>query len=300
VLVVRRHSIRAAIIDLNGDVVIEVERFRTDQIVTIEDMRRTLANLIEVSPLSLLAIGIDSPGAISGGVIVDSLQLEMHEVDLREQLAAVAPCELYLINDADADALREYSLDSPEDGSLFLLALGVGVGGAFVLGGDPYRGPRSLAAELGHVRVDFAEDALECTCGRRGCLERLTALPQLLGLDDESLAASDNPTALELPSSPEGLERVALATQLMARMLITVCTAVNIRIAVIGGGAPRLGPEFLAALQRDCDALRPVGTDRLVLRYATGAVLLPFRGAAEHALRQSLGVRWGSPAPATT
>lgn len=294
VIIVRRHSVRAAVLDLEGNVVVEVERFQTGDVVTVDDMSGMLERLVAAAPLNLLAIGIDSPGAISEGVILDSVQLEMHDVRLREQLADLAPCELYLINDADADALREYSLDPPVDGNLLLLALGVGVGGALVFGGNPYPGPRSLAGELGHVRVDFTESAPLCTCGRRGCLERLTALPRLLELDDENLAASDNPAALALPSSSAGIDRVALATQLMARMLVTVCSAVNIRTVVIGGGAPRLGDEFLAALQRDCDALHPVGTERLVLRYATGAVLLPFRGGAEHALRQSLGVRWGS------
>lgn len=299
VIIVRRHSIRAAVVDLNGDVVVEVDRLQTPRVVTVDDMGRMLERLVEAAPLQLLAIGVDTPGAISEGVILDSVQLEMHDVRLRERLSDLAPCELYLINDADADALREYTLDPPADGNLFLLALGVGVGGALVLGGDPYPGPRSLAGELGHVRVDFADDAPLCTCGRRGCLERLTALPHLLELDDDQLAASDNPAALAIPSSPAGITRVELASQLMARMLITVCAAVNIRTAVIGGGAPRLGDDFLAALQRDCDALHPVGTERLVLRYATGAVLLPFRGGAEHALRQSLGVRWGShPLPA--
>ncbi|MGV8882733.1 MAG: ROK family transcriptional regulator [Rhodoglobus sp.] len=294
VMIVRRHAIRAAVIDLNGDVVVEIERFHTGELVTIGDILTTMTRLIDASPLPFLAIGVDSPGAIAQGVILDSVQLKMHDVHLQEELASIAPCSVYLINDADADALREYSLDPPEDGNLFLLALGVGVGGAFVLDGDPYPGPRSVAGELGHVRVDFAEDALECTCGRRGCLERLTALPQLLELESEDLAASDNPATLELPTSPEGIKRVELATQLMARTLITVCSAVNVHTAVIGGGAPRLGAEFLSALQRGCDELHPVGTERLTLRYARGAVLLPFRGGADHALRQALGVGWVS------
>jgi hypothetical protein len=40
--------------------------------------------------------------------------------------------------------------------------------------------------------------------------------------------------------------------------------------------------------------LRPVGTDSLRLRYATGAVSLPYQGGAEHALRQALGVQWSA------
>jgi predicted NBD/HSP70 family sugar kinase len=295
VIIVRRHSVRAAVIDLAGDVVVEIEPFRTTGVIDIDAIESTLSRLCEATPLSLLAIGIDSPGAIANGVILESVQLDMHGVRLTERLSATAPCELYLINDADADALREYTLDPPEDGNLFSLSLGVGVGGAFVLDGASYSGPRSLGGELGHIRVDFADDALECDCGRRGCLERLTALPHLLGIDDENLVAPENDAELTLPSSLDAVSRIDLAAQLTARMIVTMCAAIRVHTVVIGGGAPRLGSAFLASLQRTCDELRPVGTKRLELRYATGAITLPYRGGAEHALRQALGVRWSAP-----
>jgi hypothetical protein len=75
-------------------------------------------------------------------------------------------------------------------------------------------------------------------------------------------------------------------------MIVTVCAAIRVSTVVIGGGAPRLGDAFLSSLQRNCDELRPVGTNGLQLRYATGAVTLPYRGGAEHVLRRALGVRW--------
>jgi predicted NBD/HSP70 family sugar kinase len=299
VIVIRNHSVRAAVLDLAGTVVVEIEAHRTEGLVDLAAIEATLARLIAATPLSLIAIGIDAPGAISDGVILESVQLDMHGVRLTEHLSALSPCELYLINDADADALREYTLDPPADGTLFSLSLGVGVGGAFVLDGDSYSAPRSHAGELGHIRVDFADDAPVCDCGRRGCLERLTALPRLLGVDDENLVDEylvdpENDGPLTLPTSPEAVARIDLAAKLTARMIVTVCTAMSVTTVVIGGGAPRLGEAFLASLQANCDELRPVGTDSLRLRYATGAVSLPYQGGAEHALRQALGVQWSA------
>jgi predicted NBD/HSP70 family sugar kinase len=291
VIVIRRNSVRAAVVDLVGDVVVELEPYRSSGRVDLAAIEAMLARLVAATRHELLGIGIDAPGAIAEGVILESVQLDMHGVRLTEILSASAPCELYLINDADADALREYTLDPPQDGNLFSLSLGVGVGGAFVLDGDSYA-VRSHPAELGHIRVDFADDALECDCGGRGCLERLTALPHLLGVDDEQLVAPENDVALSLPTSPDAVERIDLAAQLTARMIVTVCAAFRISTVVIGGGAPRLGEAFLSALQRNCDELRPVGTHGLRLRYATGGVTLPYRGGAEHVLRRALGVKW--------
>lgn len=287
-MIVRRHSIRTAVLDLEGNLLTELPRLQSATVMTVDDMRAALIGLVDAAELPLLGIGIDLPGALSDGVIIKSIQLQMHNVPLTELLADLAPCPLHLINDAHADALREYSLDPPDDETLFSLSLGTGVGGAVILGGAPHSGPRSLAGEIGHVRVDFSDDAPQCICGRYGCLERLVALPRLLDLDDDRLVDSDNASAFDLPDSA----RTARASQLMARALIMVCATVDARTVVINGAAPKLGPAFLSALQTNCDALSPIGTEPLKLRYATGAVELPFRGAAEHVLRQTLGITW--------
>jgi predicted NBD/HSP70 family sugar kinase len=287
-MIIRHHSIRAAVVDLEGTVLHEIPRILTPLVVTLEDIRAAVSALVAESRLPLIGIGIDLPGALLAGHVVESIQLRMHDVYLTHELADLAPCPIFLINDAQADALREYSLDPPGDETLFSLSLGIGVGGAAILGGEPHSGPRSRAGEIGHVRVDFSDDASQCDCGRFGCLEQLVALPRLLDIDDERLVDSDNPSVLALPVNA----KTTLASQLLARALILVCATVDARTVVINGAAPRLGPEFLAALQADCDALTPIGTELLRLRYATGAIELPFRGAAEHVLRKTLGVNW--------
>ena len=287
-MILRHHSIRAAIVDLEGTVVLELPRVVTPDVVTVDDIRAALVSLVEASELPLIGISLDLPGALSAGVVVKSIQLRMHDVHLVDELADSAPCPIHLINDAHAEALREYSLNPPIDETLFSLSLGTGVGGAVILGGEPHAGPRSLAGEIGHVRVDFSDTASKCNCGRYGCLEQLVALPQLLDLADDGMLDADNPSALELPANA----KTALASQLMARALILVCATVDARTVIINGSAPRLGPAFLEALQANCDELSPIGTELLQLRYATGAIDLPFRGAAEHVMRETLGVNW--------
>ena len=292
VLIVRKRWIRSAIVNLEGDVILELPRFSTEGVVSTRNVRDAVVKLAARTPLPLLAIAVDLPGALSDGVVVESIQLNFHDEHLAANLTEIAPCPVYLINDAKADALREYSLDPPDDQTLFSLSLGSGVGGAMILNGMLHTGPRSLAGELGHVRVDFSDDALLCPCGNRGCLERLASIPGLLGLDSHTAVDTDEPSALVLPSSPEDRRRTSRTAQILAQALITVCATVDVSTVVINGAAARLGPAFLAELQERCDALHPVGIHRLVLRYATGGVTLPFRGGADHALRQALDVRW--------
>lgn len=292
VLIVREHSIRAAVVDLDGAVVVEMTRFGSPQTVTHDDIRSAVEGLVAATPLPLLGIAVDLPGALRNGVVIESIELGIHDLQLADILGEVAPCPVYLINDAHADALREYSIDPPEDQTLLSVSLGMGTGGAVILGGVPHVGPRSLAGEIGHVRVDYSDDAPLCRCGNYGCLERMASIPNLLDLGSGAVVDSDDPTPFTVSTSPESRQRVSLTSKYIARALTTVCATIDVSTVVINGAAPRLGDAFLAELQENCDLLHPIGTNRVVLRYATGAATLPFRGGAEHALRQTLGVSW--------
>src|SRR5690606_41520041 len=54
-------------------------------------------------------------------------------------------------------------------GSMVMLALGAGLGGALVLDGRVLRGAFGVAAELGHMRV--VPSGHYCGCGHEGCWE---------------------------------------------------------------------------------------------------------------------------------
>ena len=61
---------------------------------------------------------------------------------------------------------------SPGCGDSFAyLHLGTGLGAGLVLGGAPYRGPRTGAGEFGHQVIQL--DGPPCGCGNRGCIEAL-------------------------------------------------------------------------------------------------------------------------------
>jgi glucokinase len=76
-------------------------------------------------------------------------------------------------NDANALALGETTFGIGRGAaSMALLAIGTGVGGAIVLGGQIVRGHSGAAGEFGHVSVDFRNTmgAGFCVCGIPGCL----------------------------------------------------------------------------------------------------------------------------------
>ena len=52
-----------------------------------------------------------------------------------------------------------------------MFTLGTGVGGGIVIGDLLVEGENSAGSELGHMIIDYHDDARMCSCGQRGHLE---------------------------------------------------------------------------------------------------------------------------------
>jgi glucokinase len=122
----------------------------------------------------LVSVGVAVPG------VLDSRESILREVvnmpgwvdqPLMQILSKVSHRPAVIMNDACAAAYAEYQLRGLDQQSLALVTLGTGIGGGVVVAGDPLGGDHGCAGELGHITIDFTDDALPCTCGSRGHLE---------------------------------------------------------------------------------------------------------------------------------
>ena len=81
-------------------------------------------------------------------------------------------------NDANVAALGEYHFGAGQGyASLFYITVSTGVGGGWILNGQPWRGSEGMAGEIGHMVVDPTGPL--CLCGKRGCVERLASGPYM-------------------------------------------------------------------------------------------------------------------------
>ena len=91
---------------------------------------------------------------------------------LRKDLAEAVGAEVRLVNDAQAAALAEATFTESDGQDFWFMIWGTGVGGSVVEFRD---GKLTVVdAEPGHEILDWSDDAPECGCGRRGCLEAFT------------------------------------------------------------------------------------------------------------------------------
>lgn len=105
------------------------------------------------------------------------------DIPFRDRIAAFLPDDMpvYVDNWIHYHAYGEIRLLPKKVDRFFLIGTDRdGLGGGLIIDGRIYRGFGSLAGEIGHIVVDFGENAALCTCGGSGCFEASVAHPRLL------------------------------------------------------------------------------------------------------------------------
>ncbi|NYE09008.1 glucokinase [Bacillus niacini] len=124
--------------------------------------------------IQIVGIGIGTAGQIDfekGRVLSGTTNIkDWNDVPLRDIFTKKFDLPVWVDNDVNALTLAEQQLGVGKNvKDLICLALGTGVGGGVISGGNMIRGAWGGAAELGHITVDM--NGPVCNCGLNGCLE---------------------------------------------------------------------------------------------------------------------------------
>nr|WP_086937381.1 ROK family protein [Thaumasiovibrio occultus] len=130
-------------------------------------------------------IGFGTPGTLDPqtGVMKNCNSTHLNGQPLDKDLRIMLDCEVVLANDANCFALAEAELGAvkqqvPDAKVVFGIILGTGVGGGLVVNGQLIGGHHGIGGEWGHNRL-ACEDAVDCYCGRQGCVETVISGPAL-------------------------------------------------------------------------------------------------------------------------
>ncbi|MCQ2442802.1 MAG: ROK family transcriptional regulator [Oscillospiraceae bacterium] len=158
-------------------------RVKTDTSVSPEEFFRRIANegkalLWEngIDRISVLGVGVSIPGIVlrEEGISTATYRLWEHPVNIRACLQAHLEYPVVVENNVKAFAEAEMIYGSgKEQENLLFLKWGPGVGSSIVIHKQIYESRKFKSAEIGHVIID--RNGKQCRCGRRGCLETLTA-----------------------------------------------------------------------------------------------------------------------------
>jgi predicted NBD/HSP70 family sugar kinase len=268
-----------AVLTLDGEIVVRREAPHPSNPAEVLDVVIDLARaLVAESHAPVLGVGIGTPGVIDDrGVVLTAPNLGWAGFDLEGVLSEALSLPVLVANDANAAVLAEYTFGGAGD-DVLLVKVGRGVGSGLLAGGQPMRGSRFAAGEIGHVTVG-TDGGPVCACGKVGCLEAWLAVPALTA----RLAATDTDAASEGVLRDAG-ERLGIA-------LAPVVGALDLSEIVLSGPNELLGGVLA---QATAEALRTRTLapfhEGVRVRMTEQGQDIVLRGAAVMVLSARLGV----------
>jgi N-acylmannosamine kinase len=233
-----------------------------------------LARLLADAP-AVQQVGAAITGTTDGrrvGVLNHHMIAGWDGLPLADRLEQLLGVPALLMNDAQAAAWGEFSARDDGVQDLMFVTVSTGIGAGVVLDGRLRRGRTGLAGHLGHVAGPDGAlmPRLACSCGRRGCLERLasgTALREALaawGQGERSARDWLSPPHAHVPALQMWLSE---ATQALAQAIADAHALLDLQVVVLGGGLG-MQPRFLQGLRAALARLparfqRPVEPARL-------------------------------------
>ncbi len=233
--------------------------------------------LVDAADAPVLGIGVGSPGVVDPrGVILAAPNFGWVGFDLEGVLRNALGLPVLVANDANAAVLAEYTFGGAGD-DVLLVKIGRGVGSGLLAGGQPMRGARFAAGEIGHVTVG-TDGGPECVCGKIGCLEAWLSVPSLAKRLDAA-ADADHDRVLR-----DAGERLGIA-------LAPVVGALDLSEIVLSGPPELLdGPLMEAALETLRTRTLAEFHDGIRMRMTEQGQDIVLRGAAVMVLSGQLGV----------
>lgn len=206
-------------------------------------LARELGGYAEQQGLQPTAVVAGVPVSLDPGfdVVLSSPNIpQLERLPLATLLAAALGVEVWLERDIALLLQGEWAAGAGgRADSLLGIFMGTGVGGAFLQGGEPYRGASGGAVEIGHIPV--RHEGRRCVCGNLDCLEAYASGHRLRELQATHGVGYDE---LFLVERPEGLAReLGRLVEDLARAVATAIDILDPEVALMGGGVPAM-PGF--------------------------------------------------------
>ncbi len=234
-----------------------------------KSLHASLSQYADANARPPIGVGISAPGPLdpARGNLVDppNLPRAFWGVPLGPRIGEAVGLPWALERDTQVAILAEGAFGAGRGLTDFVyLTVSTGIGGAVISGGRLLRGPDGAAGELGHLTVDM--NGLECSCGGRGHLERMTAGSGMARTAREALEAGEHAPELAriaarlapLPLEGRHVHEAAVAGDPVATRIVQdaihafAATAVSIvdvfnpQLIIVGGGiAMAWGDELL-------------------------------------------------------
>ncbi|MEH7303335.1 ROK family protein [Neobacillus drentensis] len=236
-------------------------------------LKQEISSLLKESEIigrsKVRGIGVGTAGQIDfklGRVLSGTTNIrDWNNIALKDEIESQFNLPVWVDNDVNVVLLAEKKLGAAigED-NVVCLALGTGVGGAVISGGELIRGSWGAAAELGHISLDM--NGPKCNCGFRGCLEMYasgTGIAKLMKEKHEQTKSQNlkmdqtNETITSKDVFDLYMKEDSLAIEVIETMLNALTFGIvncihtfNPSVVILGGGVMQEGEWILQAVNK--------------------------------------------------
>lgn len=199
-------SAKLALMDVEGNILekwsVITDRSNKGQMIVpnlIHSIKEKL-NELKLTTDNILGIGMGSPGGVNhlDKTVIGAFNLNWTELQhIGDAFGEAFDVPFYIENDANIAAVGEqWKGAGDNDKDVVMVTLGTGVGGGIVVEGELLHGSTGTAGEIGHITVDL-DSVIECTCGKRGCLEAVASATGIVNLAIHYLGSYDEESVLK-------------------------------------------------------------------------------------------------------
>ncbi|MDT3427331.1 glucokinase [Paenibacillus forsythiae] len=235
----------------------------------IDNIEKYVRQIVADSPFEwdqLAGVGAGVAGFtnIREGIIILAPNIGFRDVPIRAILENRLNKPVKIDNDANVAALGEAWSGAGRDvDNCVCYTLGTGVGGGIIINGKVYQGFSGLAGELGHICVVPDLEAIQCGCGKMGCLETVSSATGIIRMANDAVARGDRTTlasvekiaAKEVFDAAKAGDEVALrivnrAAFYLGKSMAAVAAVLNPEVFIIGGGVSKAGEILFEEIRR--------------------------------------------------
>ncbi len=234
----------------------------------IDNIVKYVRLIVEQSPYSwdqLVGVGAGVAGFtdLRAGVILLAPNIGFRDVPIRAILEERLGKTIRIDNDANVAALGEaWSGAGKGVNDCVCYTLGTGVGGGIIINGKIYQGFAGLAGEIGHISVVPDLEAIQCGCGKMGCLETVSSATGIIRMaveavergDHTSLSGIEKITAKDIFDAAKEGDEVSLrivnrAAFYLGKSMASIAATLNPERFIIGGGVSKAGDILFSKIR---------------------------------------------------
>ncbi|OBZ15366.1 MULTISPECIES: ROK family glucokinase [Bacillales] len=205
-----------------------------------------------------VGVGIAGFLDIPNGIVKFAPNLKIENVNLKAYLEQELNKTVKVNNDANVAALGEaWGGAGKGIGHCVCYTLGTGVGGGIIIEGKIVEGYMGMAGELGHMAIVPDLEAIQCGCGKMGCLETVSSATGIIRMakdavergDRTSLSQVEDIMAKDVLDAAKAGDEVATrivnrAAYYLGKSMAMIAIVLNPQYFIIGGGVSKAG-DFL-------------------------------------------------------